>query len=389
MVPVEVVVRGYLTGSAWRDYQRERAVSGIRLPAGMRADQPFPEPLLTPQTKAPPGQHDRPLSRDELLVGGIVAGPLWERIEAAALRLYRRGVELAARRGLILVDTKYEFGTVGDELLLADEVHTPDSSRYWFADGYADRFARGQPQRKLDKEFLRVWLMERGYLGDGEPPAIPDAVRDELGQRYREAFRLLTGGELMPSALSEDEELAEYAAVIRAAGAGRLIVPHRVSAAALASVVVLLAALHRLGAHHQRGQLQRREPVRCRGRRRRVSRVHPRRRLERSAVHGQAARHRQGTGGRRPRRRRPGRPAGGGTPRRGAAAVGTGVGRSRLPAPGVAARSAQRQRAGGVVQAAGAPGGGAVGRQRPRGQPPRAVWRAASRVRCGRSWRSK
>ena len=220
VVPVEVVVRGYLTGSAWRDYQRERAVSGIRLPAGMRADQPFPEPLLTPQTKAPPGQHDRPLSRDELLAGGIVDGPSWERIEAAALRLYRRGVELAARRGLILVDTKYEFGTVGDELLLADEVHTPDSSRYWFADGYADRFARGQPQRKLDKEFLRVWLMERGYLGDGEPPAIPDAVRDELGQRYREAFRLLTGGELMPSALSEDEELAEYAAVIRAAGAG-------------------------------------------------------------------------------------------------------------------------------------------------------------------------
>ena len=220
VVPVEVVVRGYLTGSAWRDYQRERAVSGIRLPVGMRADQPFPEPLLTPQTKAPPGQHDRPLSRDELLAAGIVDGPLWERIEAAALRLYRRGVELAARRGLILVDTKYEFGTVGDELLLADEVHTPDSSRYWFADGYADRFARGQPQRKLDKEFLRVWLMERGYLGDGEPPAIPDAVRDELGQRYREAFRLLTGGELVPAALSEDEELAEYAAVIRAAGAG-------------------------------------------------------------------------------------------------------------------------------------------------------------------------
>ena len=220
VVPVEVVVRGYLTGSAWRDYQRDRAVSGIRLPAGMRADQRFPEPLLTPQTKAPPGQHDRPLSRDELLAGGIVEGPLWERIEAAALRLYRRGVELAARRGLILVDTKYEFGTVGDELLLADEVHTPDSSRYWVADGYADRFARGQPQRKLDKEFLRVWLMERGYLGDGEPPTIPDAVRDELGQRYREAFRLLTGGELMPAALSEQDELAEYAAVIRAAGAG-------------------------------------------------------------------------------------------------------------------------------------------------------------------------
>jgi phosphoribosylaminoimidazole-succinocarboxamide synthase len=220
VVPVEVVVRGYLTGSAWRDYQRERAVSGIRLPAGMRADQPFPEPLLTPQTKAPPGQHDRPLSRDELLAGGIVDGPSWERIEAAALRLYRRGVELAARRGLILVDTKYEFGTVGDELLLADEVHTPDSSRYWFADGYADRFARGQPQRKLDKEFLRVWLMQRGFMGDGAAPEIPDAVRHELSQRYLETYRILTGRDLVPGALSVEEEVEQYAAVVREAGYG-------------------------------------------------------------------------------------------------------------------------------------------------------------------------
>ena len=219
VVPVEVVVRGYLTGSAWRDYQRDGEVSGIRLPAGMRADEPFPEPLLTPSTKALPGEHDRPLSRDELLAGGVVAAALWERIEAAALRLYRRGVELAARRGLILVDTKYEFGTVGDELVLADEVHTPDSSRYWHAGEYADRFAAGRPQRKLDKEFLRGWLMERGYSGDGDPPRIPDAVREALGERYREAFRLLTGAELEPSALSEQEELAEYAAVIRAAGA--------------------------------------------------------------------------------------------------------------------------------------------------------------------------
>ena len=218
VVPVEVVVRGYLTGSAWRDYQRDGAVSGIRLRAGMRAGEPFPEPLLTPQAKAPPGEHDRPLSRQELLAGGIVDGQQWERIEAAALRLYRRGVELAARRGLILVDTKYEFGTAGEELLLADEVHTPDSSRYWYADGYAERLARGQPQRSLDKEFLRAWLMERGYMGDGEPTAIPDEVRDGLGQRYREAFRLLTGSELAPSELGEQEELAEYAAVIRATG---------------------------------------------------------------------------------------------------------------------------------------------------------------------------
>lgn len=220
VVPVEVVVRGYLTGSAWRHYQRDGAVSGIRLPAGMRADERFPEPLLTPSTKAPPGQHDRPLSRGELLSGGIVDGGMWERIEAAALQLYRRGVELAARRGLILVDTKYEFGTVGEELMLADEVHTPDSSRYWYAEEYAERFAEGRPQRKLDKEFLRVWLMQRGYMGDGEPPEIPDDVREGLGGRYREAFRLLTGAELVPSTLTEQDELAEYADLIRAVSAG-------------------------------------------------------------------------------------------------------------------------------------------------------------------------
>ena len=185
----------------------------------MRVDKRFPEPLLTPSTKAAAGGHDRPLARDELLAGGIVEGELWERIEAAALSLYRRGVELAARRGLILVDTKYEFGTVGDELVLADELHTPDSSRYWYTGEYADRFAAGQPQHTLDKEFLRTWLMERGYMGDGEPPQIPDAVREALGERYREAFRLLTGAALAASALGEQEELAEYAAVIRAAGA--------------------------------------------------------------------------------------------------------------------------------------------------------------------------
>ena len=220
VVPVEVVVRGYLTGSAWRDYRRDGAVSGIRLPAGMRADERFPAPLLTPSAKGAPGQHDRPLSREELLAGGIVDGGVWERIETAALRLYRRGVELAARGGLILVDTKYEFGTVGDELLLADEVHTPDSSRYWYAGEYAGRFAEGRPQRTLDKEFLRAWLMQRGYMGDGGAPEIPDHVREELGGRYREAFRLLTGAELVPATLGEQDELAAYADLIRAVSAG-------------------------------------------------------------------------------------------------------------------------------------------------------------------------
>ena len=220
VVPVEVVVRGYLTGSAWRDYQREGAVSGIRLPPGMRADQQFSRPLLTPATKAAGGAHDRPVSRAELLAGGVVSAELWQRIETVALQLYARGVEHAARRGLILVDTKYEFGTIGGELVLADEVHTPDSSRYWYRDGYPERFARGEPQRKLDKEFLRVWLMERGFMGDGAPPAIPDAVRQELSLRYQEAYRLLTGHRLEPATLSLDEELEHYAAVVREVRAG-------------------------------------------------------------------------------------------------------------------------------------------------------------------------
>jgi phosphoribosylaminoimidazole-succinocarboxamide synthase len=220
VLPVEVVVRGYLTGSAWRDYQRDGAVSGIPLPPGMRADEQFPRPLLTPATKAGPGEHDRPVARAELLAGGMVSEELWQRIETVAQQLYARGLEHAARRGLILVDTKYEFGTIDGELVLADEVHTPDSSRYWYRDGYAERFSRGEPQRKLDKEFLRVWLMQRGFMGDGAAPEIPDAVRHELSQRYLETYRILTGRDLVPGALSVEEEVEQYAAVVREAGYG-------------------------------------------------------------------------------------------------------------------------------------------------------------------------
>ena len=215
MVPVEVVVRGYLTGSAWRAYERDGALAGIPLALGLRRDQQFERPLLTPTTKAAPGEHDRPLSRAEVLASGAVPPALWERIERVALRLYRRGVEHAARRGLILVDTKYEFGTIDGELVLADEVHTPDSSRYWYRDTYAERFARGLEQRLLDKEFLRGWLLERGFQGDGAPPPIPETVRAELAQRYREVYRILTGAELAGAPLSVEEELARYAEVVR------------------------------------------------------------------------------------------------------------------------------------------------------------------------------
>jgi phosphoribosylaminoimidazole-succinocarboxamide synthase len=217
VVPIEVVVRGYLTGSAWRDYRKGGEVSGIRLPVGLRENARFERPLLTPSTKEDQGAHDRPISREEILREGIVPKDLWQHIETAALALFARGTELVARRGLILVDTKYEFGVIGDELVFVDEVHTPDSSRFWYASDYADRFARGESQRQLDKEYLRRWLMEHGFSGNGEPPAIPDEVRVETAWRYVEAYETITGTRLDAQAGSATDE----AAAIRSWLAGR------------------------------------------------------------------------------------------------------------------------------------------------------------------------
>lgn len=206
VIPIEVVVRGYLTGSAWRDYHAGRPVSGITLPAGLRADQKFDEPLLTPSTKESDGLHDRPVGRDEILASGVVSGALWEKIEESARALFRRGSDIAASRGLILVDTKYEFGMLDDELCLIDELHTPDSSRFWYADTYQSLFSAGAPQRKLDKEYLRQWLMERGYSGEGHPPAIPDEVWNEVSRRYQTAFETITGKEFRPQSTDPEAE---------------------------------------------------------------------------------------------------------------------------------------------------------------------------------------
>ena len=206
VVPIEVVVRGYLTGSAWRDYSKTGVVSGIRLPKGMRENQRFPEPLLTPSTKEEQG-HDRPISRGRIVSEGIVPEPLWRRIEEASLALFARGTEMLAARGMILVDTKYELGLDGDTLTLVDEVHTPDSSRFWYADSYVERFAAGEPQRQLDKEYLRRWLMEQGFAGDGEPPTIPEDVRLETGLRYVEAYESITGAAFAPSSESAASEM--------------------------------------------------------------------------------------------------------------------------------------------------------------------------------------
>ena len=214
VIPVEVVVRGYLTGSAFRDYQRDGAVSGIALPPGMRFNQQFDRPLLTPQTKALRGEHDESISREELLRRGLVKREVWEAVESAAMRLYEFGVQHAARQGLILVDTKYELGLRDGELVLADEVHTPDSSRYWYADSYQELFRDGQKQRKLDKEFLRQWLMEQHYMGDGEPPPIPDSLRLEVANRYAQAYREVTGDELEPERHTREEEYRRLAAAL-------------------------------------------------------------------------------------------------------------------------------------------------------------------------------
>ena len=172
---LEVVVRGYLTGSLWRDYQKgTHGAYGVPLPEGMRKDAAFEAPLFTPSTKEQYGKHDAPISEREIIARGLASARDWARITEAARALFLEGQKWARTRGLLLVDTKYEFGKVGDELYVIDEIHTPDSSRYWVADEYEQRLARGEDQRMLDKENIRQWLIrERGFSGHGKPPEIP------------------------------------------------------------------------------------------------------------------------------------------------------------------------------------------------------------------------
>jgi phosphoribosylaminoimidazole-succinocarboxamide synthase len=192
---VEVVVRGYLTGSLWRDYQKgTHTAYGVPFAEGMRKDEAFPSPILTPSTKAQYGQHDEPISEKEILAKNLASARDWARITEAARGLFLEGQKWARTRGLILVDTKYEFGKVGDDLYVIDEIHTPDSSRYWVADEYEARFAKGEDQRMLDKENIRQWLIrERGFQGQGTPPAIPDDVRVSLAEKYLAAYERITG----------------------------------------------------------------------------------------------------------------------------------------------------------------------------------------------------
>jgi phosphoribosylaminoimidazole-succinocarboxamide synthase len=196
---IEFVVRAHLTGSLWRDYEAGKDPYALKLPPGMRKDQAFEKPLLTPSTKAPLGKHDEPMAASEVVARGLANARDWQRASEAALALFDAGQAQARARGLILVDTKYEFGLIGSELILIDEIHTPDSSRFWVAEGWQERFKAGQPQVMLDKENLRQWLItERGFSGQGTPPAIPDDVRISLSQKYVDAYERITGQEFTP-----------------------------------------------------------------------------------------------------------------------------------------------------------------------------------------------
>ncbi|WP_295730754.1 phosphoribosylaminoimidazolesuccinocarboxamide synthase [uncultured Muribaculum sp.] len=192
---VEMIIRGYLTGSAWREYQAGcRELCGVKLPDGMKENEKFPEPIITPTTKAEAG-HDENISREEIIAQGIVDKADYEQMERYTRELFKRGSEIAAKHGLILVDTKYEFGKRDGKVYLIDEIHTPDSSRYFYADGYEERFANGEPQKQLSKEFVRQWLIEHGFMGkEGQQvPEMTDAYCDSVSDRYIELYEHITG----------------------------------------------------------------------------------------------------------------------------------------------------------------------------------------------------
>lgn len=192
---VEMIIRGYLTGSAWRDYKNGvREICGVRLPDGMRENERFPEPIITPTTKADEG-HDMNISREEIISQGIVSAEDYAVMEDYTRRLFNRGQEIAAKRGLILVDTKYEFGKRDGKVYLIDEIHTPDSSRYFYAEGYEEKFEKGEPQRQLSKEFVRQWLIDHDFMNEPGQimPEITDEYANSVSERYIELYEHITG----------------------------------------------------------------------------------------------------------------------------------------------------------------------------------------------------
>ena len=194
--PVEMIVRGYLCGSSWRAYKAgARELCCVKLPEGMRENQKFPTPIITPTTKAEIGDHDENISREEILAKGLVPEKEYEIMEKYTLALFERGTEIAAKRGLILVDTKYEFGLHNGEVTLMDEIHTPDSSRYFYSEGYEEKFEKGEPQKQLSKEFVREWLLSNNFQGqEGQKlPEMTDEIVENISNRYIELYENITG----------------------------------------------------------------------------------------------------------------------------------------------------------------------------------------------------
>ena len=204
---VEMIIRGILTGSAWRDYKNGcREICGVKLPEGMRENERFPEPIITPTTKADEG-HDLNISKEEIIRQGIVSAEDYAVMEDYTRKLFARGQEIAAKHGLILVDTKYEFGKRDGKVYLIDEIHTPDSSRYFYAEGYEERFEKGEAQRQLSKEFVRQWLIDHNFMGKAgqQVPEMTDEYCESVSQRYIELYEHITGEKFVPAT---DEDIA-------------------------------------------------------------------------------------------------------------------------------------------------------------------------------------
>ncbi|WP_341836079.1 phosphoribosylaminoimidazolesuccinocarboxamide synthase [Chitinophaga pollutisoli] len=206
--PVEMVVRGNLTGHAWRTYKSgKRELCGVTMPDGLKENDFFASPIITPTTKAHEG-HDEDISREEIIAQGLVSREDYEKLEQYTLALFQRGRELAAKRGLILVDTKYEFGKIGDTIYLIDEIHTPDSSRFFYAEGYEEKQKAGEQQKQLSKEFVREWLMENGFQGkEGQQvPEMTDAFVNSVTERYIELFENITGQQFKKEDVSKEDQ---------------------------------------------------------------------------------------------------------------------------------------------------------------------------------------
>jgi phosphoribosylaminoimidazole-succinocarboxamide synthase len=208
---VEMVIRGYLSGHAWREYSAgKRTICGVAMPDGMKESDKFPEPLITPTTKASVG-HDEDITREEIIKSGLVSEADYIQLENYTRALYKRGNEMAAKQGLILVDTKYEFGNHNGQIILMDEIHTPDSSRYFYSEGYEERQKKGDPQKQLSKEFVRQWLIENGFMGkDGQQvPEMTDEYVNSVSERYIELYEQVTGKKFERAEASSVEKRVE------------------------------------------------------------------------------------------------------------------------------------------------------------------------------------